>query len=323
LQAGIGGYIALLAPQVRNSGVVVAHMGTVAMAAGDAVTLNFDGTHLVGVTTTPSTIAALVQNKSAVIAPGGLIILSAQALDQVQGGVVHNSGTLEATGMSTAGGRIVLEAGTVQQTAAGTLDASGASGGSVQIGAAQDISLQGTVSAAATGSGSSDSSARGGNITLRAGNDVTLQGATLDAAGSAGGGQILIQGGSQAPASGSATAPTVALQGNTQLIASSALGQGGNVTLTADQVGLFGTTSIDASGATGGGNVFAGGGFHGQNASIGDAQQTAVATTATIDASATQNGTGGNVAIWSDSQTSFGGNIQARGGSISGAGGFV
>ena len=324
LQAGIGGYIALLAPQVRNSGVVVAHMGTVAMAAGDAVTLNFDGTHLVGVTTTPSTIAALVQNKSAVIAPGGLIILSAQALDQVQGGVVHNSGTLEATGMSTVGGRIVLEAGTVQQTAAGTLDASGAGGGSVQISAAQDISLQGTVSAAATGSGGTGPTARGGNITLNAGNDVTLQGATLDAAGSAGGGQILIQGGSQAPASGStAAAPTVALQGNTQLIASSALGQGGNVTLTADQVGLFGTTSIDVSGATGGGSVFAGGGFHGQNASIGDAQQTVVATTATIDASATQNGTGGNVAIWSDSQTSFGGDIQARGGSVSGAGGFV
>ena len=324
LQAGIGGYIALLAPQVRNSGVVVAHMGTVAMAAGDSVTLNFDGTHLVGVTTTPATIAALVQNKSAVIAPGGLIILSAQALDQVQGGVVHNSGTLEATGMSTAGGRIVLEAGTVQQTAAGTLDASGTGGGSVQISAAQDISLQGTVSAAATGSGGTGSSSHGGNITLSAGNDVTLQGATLDAAGSAGGGRILIQGGSQAPASGStAAAPTVALQGNTQLIASSVLGQGGNVTLTADQVGLFGTTTIDASGATGGGSVFAGGGFHGQNASINDAQQTVVASTATIDASATQNGTGGNVAIWSDSQTSFGGNIQARGGSVSGAGGFV
>jgi uncharacterized Ntn-hydrolase superfamily protein len=32
----LGGYIALLAPEVRNQGAVIAHMGTVAMAAGEA-----------------------------------------------------------------------------------------------------------------------------------------------------------------------------------------------------------------------------------------------------------------------------------------------
>jgi filamentous hemagglutinin family protein len=325
LHAGLGGYIALLAPEVRNSGVVVAHLGTVVMAAGDAITLNFDGTHLAGITTSPSTIAALVQNKSAVIAPGGLIILSAPALDRVQGGVVNNSGTLEASGMSSAGGRIVLQGGTVEQAAGGTIDASGTSGGSVQITAAQNISLAGTVSAAANGaSGRGASAAQGGNITLTAGHDVTLQNASLAAAGSTAGGQIRIQGGAQTPTTVSGvSAPTVALQGNTQVDVSSAQGHGGTVTLTADQVGLFDSTSIDASGATGGGNVFVGGGFHGKNSAIGDAQQTLVASSAAIDASATQNGTGGNVAIWSDSQTSFGGTIQARGGRVSGAGGFV
>ena len=326
LHAGIGGYIALLAPEVRNSGVVVAHLGTVAMAAGDAVTLHFDGTHLACITTTPSTIAALVQNQSAVIAPGGLIILSAQALDRVQGGVVNNSGTLEASSMSSAGGRIVLQGGTVQQAAGGTIDASGTSGGSVQIDASQDISLQGSVSAVASAaSGRSASSGQGGSITLTAGHDVTLQNASLEAAGGSAGGRISIRGGGQAPptSTSGAAAPTVALQGNTRLIASSTLGRGGDVTLTADQVGPFDTASIDASGATGGGNVFVGGGFHGKNASISDAQQTVVATTATIDASATQSGGGGNASIWSDSETSFGGTIQARGGSVSGAGGFV
>src|ERR1700733_13503094 len=58
LRAAIGGYIALLAPEVRNAGVVIAHLGTVAMASGETVTLNFDGNHLAGITTTPSTIAA-------------------------------------------------------------------------------------------------------------------------------------------------------------------------------------------------------------------------------------------------------------------------
>lgn len=325
LHAGIGGYIALLAPEVRNSGVVVAHMGTVAMAAGDSITLNFDGTHLAGITTTPSTIAALVQNKSAVIAPGGLIILSATALDRVQGGVVNNSGTLEATGMTSVGGRILLEGGTVQQAAGGKIDASGTSGGSVQIDAAQSISLAGSVSAAANPApGSSTSSGQGGSISLTAGNAVTLDDASLQAGGATAGGRISIQGGGPASASASgATAPTVAVQGSTRLDVSSAHGRGGEVTLSAERVGLFDTASIDASGATGGGNVFVGGGFHGADAAIGDAQETVMAATATIDANATRSGAGGNVAVWSDGETSFAGTIEARGGSAAGDGGFV
>ena len=104
LHASLGGYIALLAPEVRNSGVIIARMGTVALAAGESITLNLDGNHLAGITATPSAIAALVENRSAVIAPGGLIILSAQAADSLQGGVVNNSGArLEATGLSSKG----------------------------------------------------------------------------------------------------------------------------------------------------------------------------------------------------------------------------
>jgi len=331
LQAGTGGYIALLAPAVRNSGIVIAHMGTVAMAAGDAITLKFDGTHLAGITTTPSTIAALVENKSAVIAPGGLIILSAQAMDRVQGSVVNSSGTLEAAGMSSVGGRIVLEGGTVQQMAGAAIDASGTSGGSVQIDASQNVSLAGTVSAAASAApGRGVSSGRGGSITVTASNDITLDNATLDASGAMAGGKLSIQGGSQAPVSSStatsgpaAAAPTVSLQGSTRLTTASSGGRGGQVTITADRVGLFDTTSLDASGATGGGSVFVGGGFHGANASIADAERTVMAKTASIDASATQSGAGGDVAIWSGSETSFAGSIQAHGGSAAGDGGTV
>jgi hypothetical protein len=49
LQASLGGYIALLAPQVRNEGVIVAKEGTVALAAGDKVTLQFAGQSLTAV----------------------------------------------------------------------------------------------------------------------------------------------------------------------------------------------------------------------------------------------------------------------------------
>ncbi len=111
LRAALGGYVALLAPQVRNGGVVVARAGTVALAAGEAFKLQFDGaTSLAGVVVAPSEIAALVENGQAVLAPGGLIILSAQAANRLQGGVVNNSGSLEASGLVNDGGRIVLGA---------------------------------------------------------------------------------------------------------------------------------------------------------------------------------------------------------------------
>ena len=111
LRAALGGYIALLAPEVRNEGVIVARMGTVALASGERVTLQFDGNNsLAGIVVEPSKIKALVENKGAVVAPGGVIILSARAVDRLQGGIVRNSGKLEATGLAMKGGKIVLEA---------------------------------------------------------------------------------------------------------------------------------------------------------------------------------------------------------------------
>jgi len=401
LQAGLGGYIALLAPEVRNNGVVIARMGTVAMASGESITLNFDGSHLAGITVKPSSIAALVENKGAVLAPGGLIILSAQAVDHLLGGVVKNSGTLEATGLVSKNGRIVLEAsdsiansgtiaadagadnspagsvaltapsiqnsGTISaaaiepaisgkipllvsggnillnaasvvQTGTGKLNASGANGGKIAITASQDITVAGVVSAAATASPeitirgnvinqetqlTLSAGGRGGDIALGANHQVTLQSALLDVSGSAAGGRIVVRAGSPSPSSPPLDPSTVAILGTTELRGSSRRGKGGSIVLTGDHVGLFDTSSLDVSGATGGGEVFVGGGFHGADPSIADAQQTVVASGASIEASATHTGVGGQVAIWSDSQTRFAGVISARGGATSGAGGYV
>lgn len=111
LRANLGGYIALLAPEVRNNGVVIAQVGTVVLAAGDAYTLQFDGAGLLSnVLVTPATMKALVENGNAVQAPGGLIILSAQAASRLQGGVVNNTGSLQANGVVKDGGRILLRA---------------------------------------------------------------------------------------------------------------------------------------------------------------------------------------------------------------------
>jgi trimeric autotransporter adhesin len=137
LTSTAGGYIALLAPEVRNQGVVVAQAGTVALASGESITLSFNnsGTGLTGITTTPQTIAALVENRSAVLAEGGQIILSAHALAALQGSVVKNSGQLSATSLTEMGGKIVLMADSIALTGTSRIETNGpAGGGTVLVG---------------------------------------------------------------------------------------------------------------------------------------------------------------------------------------------
>ena len=194
--------------------------------------------------------------------------------------------------------------------------------------------MAGTISAAATAmaadsgaigneTGIPSAAGQGGGIALTAGHDVTLQSALVDASGGAAGGQIIVQGGGQSPSAPPLDPPTVALLGTTELRGSSRRGKGGSITLTGDRVALFDASVLDVSGATGGGEAFVGGGFHGKDPSVANAGQTLVASTATIDASATLTGDGGQVAVWSDGQTRFAGSISARGGAASGTGGFV
>jgi filamentous hemagglutinin family protein len=138
LRAQYGGYIALLAPEVRNQGLVVAKKGTVVMAAGDSYQLQIgsDG-NLSNVLVTPATIAALVENGNAVEAPGGLIILSAQAASRLQAGVVKNSGVISSTGLVRDGGVVRLVASDrIQLTGSISADAapgSAGSGGRIEV----------------------------------------------------------------------------------------------------------------------------------------------------------------------------------------------
>jgi filamentous hemagglutinin family protein len=130
ITAALAGYVALLAPEVQNAGVVVARAGTVAMAAGETITLNIDGAgSLAGITTTPSAIATLIENKHAVQAPDGQIILSAVALNKLQAGVIKNSGSLEANSLVSKGGKIYLEGDDITLSSTSKLEAKGATGG--------------------------------------------------------------------------------------------------------------------------------------------------------------------------------------------------
>ena len=254
LKAALGGYIALLAHNVRNEGVIIAQAGTVALAAGEAITLNFaDNGTLAGITATRSQIAALVENKNAVLAPGGLIILSAQAVSSLQGGVIKNSGRIEATGLSQRGGRIVLDAShTVENS--GTISANASAGpnggpaGAIEIIAAH-ASNTGAIEAKGT------ETQAGGSIHIRTGNFTQTAGATLDASAALRGGSVTLKASGQLQLGGrvdvsatadSASGGTVGGTGESAVAST-----GGQITAEAAQIDLNDAT-LDASGGHGG-----------------------------------------------------------------------
>src|SRR6185312_8147396 len=98
---------------------------------------------------------------------------------------------------------------------------------------------------------------------------------------------------------------------------------GGSIGLTGGNASVAGTATIDASGSAGGGSIKLGGGFHGSDTSIANAQTTTVAAGAVLDASAVDQGGGGKVAVWSQKSTAVHGTIRAKGGAKGGNGGFV
>jgi filamentous hemagglutinin family protein len=127
-----GKYVALLAPEVRNEGVIVASMGTVALAAGEAVTLGISGQRLVDVQVDKASVNTLVENRHLIRAEEGTVILSAQSAHTLLGRVV-NSSAVEANGISTDGGTVrLLASSAIEHSGSISADASAnGSGGSV------------------------------------------------------------------------------------------------------------------------------------------------------------------------------------------------
>src|SRR5215467_3402053 len=141
-----GGFAALVAPGVRNAGVITANLGHVALASGNGFTLDFYGDQLITLqvgdkiankvidVATGQPLDALVKNEGTLRANGGQVALTAVAARHVVNSVINNKGVIEANSVGTKNGMIVLGAATaapkrhqkvVQQTVkvSGTLSA--------------------------------------------------------------------------------------------------------------------------------------------------------------------------------------------------------
>ncbi|TBW08319.1 filamentous hemagglutinin N-terminal domain-containing protein [Azotobacter chroococcum subsp. isscasi] len=131
ITASDGGAVALLGGQVSNDGVIQAKLGTVALAAGDQITLDFAGDGLLNVQVDQAAADALARNGNLIKADGGTVLMTARSSDALLKTVVNNEGVIEAQTLGSRNGKIALlgdmDLGIVQ--VGGTLDASAPDGG--------------------------------------------------------------------------------------------------------------------------------------------------------------------------------------------------
>lgn len=310
LNAASGGYVALLAPEVRNEGIVSARLGAVAIGAGDRVRLDFNGDRLINLTVEQSAVQSLIENRQLVQADGGTVIMSARAAGDLAASVINNTGIIKAASLVERNGTIRLE-GAHALINTGTISVAGengASGGEVRL-SATNVLQSGLIDASGTGVAVGNST--GGRVTIEAtGSILQTQNAMVRADGVGAAGGIIIF--DATPQGGLYLSGTLSTTGET----------GGMVKVLGADLKLAGT-HIDASGGTGGGEILIGGDYQGRNAQIPNAQSVVIGLGTTLDASAKENGNGGKVIVWSEAQTAFAGHIEARGGNQAGDGGFI
>jgi filamentous hemagglutinin family protein len=266
-----GGFVALLGGQVSNTGTITAQIGSVALASGSAATLDFNGDGLLSVAVTGGAAHALTGNTGTLQADGGRVQMSAASADALISAVVHNSGTVQARGLTTRNGVIELSGDVIHQ--GGTLDASGAQGGTVllsgrsvlqdgliradgSVGAGGQIGIQATQTLLQTEAAelSADGTTQGGRITLDGGQRATLSG-RVHASG-AQGGQVLasaatlLLAGAQVKADGTTQGGQLLL-GAAEDGAALGTGVNGAAIATAGNTTVNASTTLSAAGAQG------------------------------------------------------------------------
>jgi len=125
-----GGTVALIAAKVSNDAQLTANGGNVLLGAGSEVTLDLGGP--VKLQVSKGAVDALVQNGGAIQADGGVIYLTARAVDSLTAATINNTGVIRAQTLATGEkGEIRLIADMQSGTAnvGGVLDASAPRGG--------------------------------------------------------------------------------------------------------------------------------------------------------------------------------------------------
>ena len=214
------GYIALLGANVSNNGLISARLGTVALAAGNAITLDLAGDNLLKVSIDQGAMNALVSNGHLIIADGGQVLMTAKGAGTLLSNTVNNTGVIQAQSIESHNGSIILSSGSESgiTNVSGLLDASGLgtgqTGGSVQV----------------------------------LGSTVNLVNANINASGNAGGGLVLV--GGNFKGSGPQANSLNTNMDSASIINASAIetGDGGKIALWSDGTTVVGGTLLAQGG---------------------------------------------------------------------------
>jgi filamentous hemagglutinin family protein len=231
------GLAALVAPNVVNSGAIEARLGRVVLAGAATYTVDFYGDGLINFAVGPQIakaplgpdgkpVATLVANSGTIAAPGGTVLLTADAAAGILANVVASSGRIDAPTTPQGPGKVILDAG-----------------------AGNGAELSGTIDVAGSAPGQT------GGTAIVTGGSVALAGtARIDASGPAGGGSVAIGGGPHGAATDIRDAQTTTVAAGATIDAGATdAGNGGTVSVWANGDTVFDGT-IAAKGGPHGGN---------------------------------------------------------------------
>ncbi|WP_151804064.1 MBG domain-containing protein [Acinetobacter bereziniae] len=126
-----GGTVALIAPNVKNTGSIITPNGTTHLTSASQVTLALQDGSLTQYQVDQGVLKGLVDNGGAILADNGAVYLTAKAKDSLSKAVVNHSGIIEANRLSqNAKGEIILlgDMQTGTTTLSGVLKAEGKNG---------------------------------------------------------------------------------------------------------------------------------------------------------------------------------------------------
>ena len=87
-----GGAIVFIAPQITNTGTLVANRGSVGLGAGDRVSMDFRGDGLLKLSVDAAALGASASNAGLIQANGGRVIISAETLSDAMATVINMDG---------------------------------------------------------------------------------------------------------------------------------------------------------------------------------------------------------------------------------------
>ena len=117
------GSVILAANEVKNEGTIKAIRGKIHLAGADEYTVNLNGNSLVNLIVNKGVLDALVKNSGTIIANGGEVYLTTNAVNELLKGVVNNTGVIEANSLAGITGHVELFAHGGTANVAGTINA--------------------------------------------------------------------------------------------------------------------------------------------------------------------------------------------------------